>query len=101
MHPADAAELPRSAPPTGHRSPGAECHRPGGRRDHGSGHRPCPRRGARLAAPSHAPMPAIPGGRSRRKKILAWVAGSGPSFCPCRDRRRPRYTGTSTPTCTR
>jgi LCP family protein required for cell wall assembly len=62
MHPADAAEVPGAD--TGAGTPGA-----------GTTSAPTEDPGAPPAPPT-APMPAVPRGWGRRKKILAWVAGS-------------------------
>jgi LCP family protein required for cell wall assembly len=62
MHPADAAEVPGADTAAG--TPGA-----------GTTSAPTEDPGM-LPPPPTAPMPALPRGWSRRKKILAWVSGS-------------------------
>ena len=62
MHPADATGVPRADTARG--SAGTP-EAPAG-----------PAEAPSAPPPPTAPMPAIPGGWSRRKKILAWVAGS-------------------------
>jgi len=65
MHPADAAGAPRAdTAPGGTEAPGADTD-PGDAASPGS---PPP--------PPTAPLPVVPRGWSRRKKIFAWVAGS-------------------------
>jgi LCP family protein required for cell wall assembly len=65
MHPADAAEVPGAdTAPGSTEAPGADTD-PGGAETPGT---PPP--------PPTAPLPVVPRGWSRRKKILAWVAGS-------------------------
>jgi LCP family protein required for cell wall assembly len=65
MHPADAAKAPRAGTAPGDtEAPGADTD-PGGAEAPGT---PPP--------PPTAPLPVVPRGWSRRKKILAWVAGS-------------------------
>src|SRR5262249_56925823 len=65
MHPADAAEVPGAdTAPGDTEAPGVDAD-PGGAEAPGA---PPP--------PPTAPLPVMPRGWSRRKKILAWVAGS-------------------------
>ena len=65
MHPADAAEVPGAdTAPGSTEAPGTDTD-PGGAETPGT---PPP--------PPTAPLPVVPHGWSRRKKILAWVAGS-------------------------
>src|SRR5262249_17714274 len=65
MHPADAADVPRADAASGStEAPEADTD-PGGAEAPGT---PTP--------PPTAPLPVVPRGWSRRKKILAWVAGS-------------------------
>src|SRR5262249_15944675 len=65
MHPADAADVPRAdAAPGSTEAPEADTD-PGGAEAAGT-----------ASAPPTAPLPVVPRGWSRRKKILAWVAGS-------------------------
>jgi LCP family protein required for cell wall assembly len=62
MHPADAAEVPGADTAAGAPGPGTAS-------------APTEDPGAPPAPPT-TPMPAVPRGWSRRKKILAWLAGS-------------------------
>ena len=77
MHPADAAEVPKADTAQGAAgTPGASAAAgaagtPGASAAAGAAPAEVP-----TPPPPTAPMPAVPGGRSRRKKILAWVAGS-------------------------
>jgi len=65
MHPADAADVPRADAARGSTEAPEEDTDPGGAEAPGT---PPP--------PPTAPLPVVPRGWSRRKKILAWVAGS-------------------------
>jgi len=65
MHPADAAEVPGADT-----APGS-TEAPGTGTDPGGGEVP-----GTPPPPPTAPVPVVPRGWSRRKKILAWVAGS-------------------------
>ena len=65
MHPADAAEVPGAdTAPGSTEAPGTDPD-PGGAETPGTS-----------PPPPTAPLPVVPRGWSRRKKILAWVAGS-------------------------
>src|SRR5215472_8365284 len=81
MHPADAAEVPTGDTPgtagateagTGRAGAGTASAGAGS----GVGTGPTPAEAPTAPPPPTAPMPAVPGGWSRRKKILSWVAGS-------------------------
>ena len=76
MRPADAAGAPRAdtaQESTG--TPGASA-APGAAGPLEAGTSPAPAEAPSSPPPPTAPIPAVPGGWSRRKKILAWVAGS-------------------------
>jgi len=76
MHPADAGEVPKAdSAHGGSGAPGAGA-APGGAGTLAAGTGPAPAEAPASPPPPTAPMPAIPGGWSRRKKIMAWVAGS-------------------------
>src|SRR5215470_10845589 len=76
MHPADAGEVPKAdSAHGGSGAPGAGA-APGGAGTLAAGTGPAPAEAPTSPPPPTAPMPAIPGGWSRRKKIMAWVAGS-------------------------
>ena len=76
MHPADAAEVPKAdSAHGGSGAPGAGA-ASGGAGTLAAGTSPAPAEAPTSPPPPTAPMPAIPGGWSRRKKIMAWVAGS-------------------------
>ena len=76
MHPADAGEVPKAdTAQEGMGAPGASA-APGATGTLPAGPGPAPAEAPGAPPPPTAPMPAIPGGRSRRKKILAWTAGS-------------------------
>ena len=75
MHPADATEVPGADPAPGNSgAPGADP-APGHAGAAGVDTAPAEAPGAPPPPPT-APLPVIPRGWSRRKKILTWVAGS-------------------------